>query len=548
VIEREDLKWSYRIGMDGSNNPPSRGGGRNRNRGKRNKRKPSGGGNTGNNNNHNNTHNNNSNSNANKKPSIPPPPQTKITLRNIQNFEKYGSVERVFQLVTNLLEQVNTAHNSAFGVELEMGSVRRLIEEEELVKKAQQEEAAKKELQLQQVWKEEEENEAAAIMDEAKDGQEGEETYVQTTGQNLEPAASPQVVLVKEPKEQELEVIVAPKKPSLVPVLTLRPLYVVPPRKTRRRGERGGCAYLVLTAPKIEPIEPPSVSVPEIIVEEEKGEEDKPAAEAEKPAEKAAAADAPAEDAPETAPEAALVTETPMDTTDTRSTAPATAPAPTPTPAPAVVLTVDYSGAVAKGRLLLVQAIEALEQQAQDDSKGPRNYAGCIVEPSVSGKTWRHQFGRVDRRENSIETTADYKNWMQSLTQQREDLKSRPKPAPGGGGLSTGGETTENGMPISAIVAHLRAKRQEAKRKKTGKKKKDKVADTKTKGGGGGGGKKKKDPKRANASGATTGGRGGAGGGAAAAGAAAKKKKKKTVKKKDKVGAAPTLLKPPAGG
>jgi hypothetical protein len=518
--------------MDGSNNPPSRGGGRNRNRGKRNKRKPSGA-NSGNN-------NNNNHNNANKKPSIPPPPQTKITLRNIQNFEKYGSVEQVFQLVTTLLEQVNTAHNSAFAVELEMGSVRRLIQEEELVKKAQQQQAAKTE--LQQVREEEEENEAA-IMEEAKDGEEREAISAETTDEKMEPA-TPQV-LVEEPKEQELQVIVAPKKPNLVPVLTLRPLYVVPPRKTRRRGERGGCAYLVLTAPKIEPIEPPPV--PEIIVEEEKGEEDKPA-EAEKPAEKAAVAapseeapvqeTKPAEDAAETTPEAPVATETSIETADTRNTA----PAPTPTPTP-VVPTVDYSGAVAKGRLILVQAIEALEQQVQDDSKGPHNYAGCIVEPSVSGKTWRHQYGRVDRRENSIETTADYKNWLQSLTQQREDLKARPKPAPGGGGLSTG-EANENGMPISAIVAHLRAKRQEAKRKKAGKKKKDKV-DTKPKGGGG---KKKKDPKRANASGVTTGGRGGAGGGAAAAGAAAKKKKKKTIKKKAKVGAAPTLLKAPAGG
>ena len=39
------------------------------------------------------------------------------------------------------------------------------------------------------------------------------------------------------------------------PVITARALYVVPPKKSRRRGIKSGCAYLVLTGPSVAPSE-----------------------------------------------------------------------------------------------------------------------------------------------------------------------------------------------------------------------------------------------------------------------------------------------------
>jgi hypothetical protein len=516
-----------------------------------------------------------------RKPSVPPPPQTKLVLRNIGNPEKYGTVKDILQhLIQSLVESCN--QNDVLNgaqMELDPAATRYLIQEEELAKKYHLAEQAKREAEKAEARKPkvEEEGDCDAKEEGDEEGDKEEEPNEEEQGQEdvEQPLAGEKQEEPKQPKvvvqEPTLEVIVAPTRPSSVPVIIARPLYIVPPKKTHRRGERAGVAYVLLTAPKIEKIEVPEpvivhVKVPEPVKEEGetlKVEEAKEEVKAAGVSKDTAAEESPTE---ETGPDleanpAESTTDptteaTPELVSETTTHAPIregekgseSAPTPTPTevapvaaPAPPLAPVVDYSRAVAQGRLLLQRAVDQLTLITDEDAKSPQQeqqvYAQCMVEASMSGKTWRLQYNRPDRREGTLEATADYKNWQQSLTQQKEELKSRPKPAPGGGTISLSGDTVENGQPMAALVQHLRAKRQELKRKKGKKKKPDSGKDGNTTNKGGKHGKKK--PAASGDAAANK------GGGRSAAGAAGKKKKKKP-KKKNAV--APTaLLKPTAG-
>jgi hypothetical protein len=101
---------------------------------------------------------------------------------------------------------------------------------------------------------------------------------------------------------------------------------------------------------------------------------------------------------------------------------------------------------------------------------------------------------------------------MASLEKQQAELKSRPKPTPGGGYVASSedgapgaanaaGIGSSAGQPIAALVQHLRAKQQDLKRKKAKKKKETPAAstgttakDTKKQGGKGGKNTKKAKP------------------------------------------------------
>ena len=84
-----------------------------------------------------------------------------------------------------------------------------------------------------------------------------------------------------------------------------------------------------------------------------------------------------------------------------------------------------------------------MEAQAKDDAKADQHYAGSMVEVAMSGKTYKHQVHRRDRREGTLETTADYKNFVENAAKAKEERMARPKPAPGGG--ATPGD--EAGVP-----------------------------------------------------------------------------------------------------
>jgi hypothetical protein len=173
----------------------------------------------------------------------------------------------------------------------------------------------------------------------------------------------------------------------------------------------------------------------------------------------------------------------------------------------------DYSRQVAQGSLLLQTATDLLKEvistlrpswmeSSKDASPVEAGISiSIVIEPAMSGKTWRWQNSRSDRRENTLETTADYKNWLAGLEKREADLKARPKPAPGGGAPTNdeGGNAPTTAQPIAALVQHLIAKQQELKRKKVKNKKESTgssagVKDGKTTKGGKGVSKNSKKP------------------------------------------------------
>lgn len=416
-----------------------------------------------------------------KKNNAPPPPQTKLILRNIGDAEKYGTVEQILGMLQKILNISNTKTGSQYSIEVDRSSIMYLIREEESSKKFLSDFEASRQT--------------------ADTG--NEETTIEEGADKETKQSDPKEEMNENVQEDtKLDVIVAPKQNSSIPVITARALYVNPPKKTRRRGERPGYAYVLLIAPKIEKIEIPTSeeTVPQEKMDPNAGNEpnnnvQETTTTTEETNVEGNDTTQDQEQTPQLVEEKAEV----MKTVDTTSSTVEVPPA-KPTP------TVDYSREVAKGRLLLSRAIDFLTGLAQDDAKGPQEYAGCKIEPSMSGKTWK-RMTRGDRREGTIETTSDYKNWLQGLTKKQEELSARPKPMPGGGGAtnllladSTTSTNTDQDLPVSSLVQHLRAKRQELKRKKN-KKKKEK-GNKKTVGANAGGttaaGAKKKKKKMAN--------------------------------------------------
>ena len=228
-----------------------------------------------------------------------------------------------------------------------------------------------------------------------------------------------------------------------------RTLYVVPPKQTRRRGEKPGNVYLVLTTPPIsaavvEQPPPPIEEVPPVNAEVEANGNNGTQTEEGKTA--------------EVVP-------------------------------PVVPPKVDYSRQIAERQLALVRSLEIMTALAAEDGKGGQVWAGCQVEESSNGKSWRPP-QRKDHREGTVQDSPGFKAFMEMTAKEKEDLQSRPKPAPGGGlsALSTGGlsgtgdgTTDNNGKPVAALVLHLQSKREQ---EKSQKKNKRKAKDTKKKTGG----------------------------------------------------------------
>jgi hypothetical protein len=465
-----------------------------------------------------------------KKINVPPPPQTKLVLRNICNAEKYGSVESILSMVKKLVELSNTKNSSSFTIDIDHSAVRYLIQEEELAEKYLQELETARQQKEKDEQEEGEEEEGVEEDDAANKEDEAPENVT------TEEEKQPEVATLKPITElKKMDVIVAPKVSSSVPVLMARPLYIIPPKKTRRRGERAGCAYILITAPKIEKIEIPetlqetnqeattatlisvaplleiseetTTAAPPLEVTEEttttsttppfEVTEETPTTSAAPPLEVTEETTLTISVTPPLKVTEGITTTTaaPLEVTVTEAeAAPALIPegdasgeeettkeeamtwdpenvTKPPVPAPPKV---DYSNAIAKGRLLLSRSTDFFTSILEEDATGPQEYAGCKIEISMSGKTWRLAY-RVDRREGSIESTADFKNWMLSVEKKQEELSARPRPAPGGGTSNLGDSNPNGGEegPVAALVQHLRSKRQELKRKKA-KKKKDK--------------------------------------------------------------------------
>jgi hypothetical protein len=393
--------------------------------------------------------------------STPPPPQLKITIRNIQNSSKFGSVKAVLQdLIQKLMDTcVEKKANNQYVIEMDRSVVRCLIEEEEKINEYKAREKATQEDATKTGQNESDDDKAAdddqvtqIVGDDSETGESNAHTMA-LEGDSLEVQS----------KDDGLEVIVPTKLPSSLPAISARPLYVIPPRRTRRRGERAGTAYILLTAPMVEDMTMSSTDDQSV---------------------KKQADNRPPHDVVAKETLSMEITQTPTSVTPQHE--PSIESNVVEKAAAATAQIVDFPRKLARGRLLLLNAVHSLSEVAGEDFKTQEFFSGCIVEQSMNAKSWKMHTGRPDRREGTIEATADYKKWLQTLTKQKEELKARPKPAPGGGSPSTttAGENQDNGQPVAALVQHLRAKKQDMQRKKSTKKKDD------------GRNKSKKDPAR----------------------------------------------------
>ena len=539
---------------------------------------------------------NNARSNAKKGP--PSPPQTKIVIRNIGDVKRYGSVQSVIDMIRTILEcanqkmaSTNAASNSSstgttttttsLRIQLDESSVKFLLEEEREILKAL----------------EKEEEKAENTQD---DGDCGDETNAKESG------AGDEVAEENKPEENTISnsekdnrqaptkfndvvrgnigagVAVEEEREASTTNLAARVIYIVPPKETRRRGTKPGCAYLVISGPRIEAKETPSsaTTTPTTKVTDTSTEavpvSDVSATE-EKTGDATSQADTKAdtvedegsakeEDAP------ALVTEgsvaeinndhhvTIVDPKGEETVSATTAPASTSasasaTTGPLVVPPPDYSREVAKGRFLVLEAIELLAAHTKEDAKGDQVYAGSMVEVAMSGKTYKHKVLRRDRTVGTLESSADYKSFIDKKNKEKEEIMARPKPAPGGGALASSNATaamsaaaaatsvdvTEDGIPIAALVAHIRSKHEEAaKRKKAKKKAKDSANKEK------GGNAANKSSRRKKGKDGTKEGDGGKKG-RRKRGDDGRKKARGNKKRGTKAGAAPSMLLKPNG-
>lgn len=439
--------------------------------------------------------NNNSN---NRKKGPPSPPQTKVVIRNIGDVNKFGSVKEVMELIRFVIDAANqklaaAATGASRIIHLDEASVDYLIQEEDAMLKAEVEASVKKESsngQEEDAPTGEHDNENATTNDEISDDA--------NPGNKVEPPADQPTYKETVVKSEEEEQNTPPPVPEASTTnLGARVVYIVPPKQTRRRGIKPGCAYLVISGPRIEAKEPvvvpivPSDPVPvpcDPAKEEKKESNDDGEKEPTKDNEKETKDDdqqQQTQESPATPEPTADVTAAPADGENH-----VVIVEPTSTPnepqAPPVPI-VDYSREIANGRFLVLQAIDLMEAHVKDDTKSDQKYAGSVVEVAMSGKTYKHQFHRRDRREGTLETSVDYKTFMENTAKAKEELLARPKPAPGGGlsqAISTAStDALDHGQPIAALVEHIRSKRAEASKRKKAKKKAKDISN-KEKGGG----------------------------------------------------------------
>jgi hypothetical protein len=331
----------------------------------------------------------------------PPTPQLKVTIRNIHNADQNGTVRNVGdRILRKLVQLASDKLNSPDRIALQW-------DEAGFCALAEADEAARK---VREEWKTKQGSEGK-ITDTKETNKEGDVAdTIESTHSNNDSSELQSAVVVR---MEQLTIANPPQDESTIHV---RALYVVPPKKTKRRGEKTGYAYLILTAPPIAAREP----------------------------------------------------QTDQDAASTRSGKSASDHVQAP---------VDYSQDVARRRLMIQRTLDSLIKTADEDAKTKQEFSECVVLESLSGKTWKPRTDTIrrDRMEGTIEETADYKAFFDKSEQEKEERKARPKPAPGGGAsfLMTSATSSNNhgGQPVAAIVLHLRKKQEEEKKRKQGKSK-----------------------------------------------------------------------------
>lgn len=428
----------------------------------------------------------------------PPPPQLKVTLRNIGDVEKYGTVAKLGDLVSAIISRVNESGGAtpsplsesgvttaginastatSIGLHLEEESLERLIRIEEAVTAARTElysiptipnadnkgddanaDAGQKSVADQ---KQQQLNQSSSLS--ASSG------VATATTANSSPLSSGKNLVNASAKTSSMTANSPPVATASATSVTVRFLYAVPPKKTRRRGEKPGNVYLILQSSPILPFPastpPPVVSVSSTPTNMGESKDGGDASSATKP------------------PNSASNNKR-FNNKKTQSQ--------------------NYNHELSKRRALLMQAVQAMSFQAQLDAGtirtagaigsnaaktggaaavtggsqqistsnsksstgsggigpgtsgnsanaivvGAGKFRGCTVEESLNGKTWKittpddtnatkynknRRNSSINRLEGTIFESADYKQFQQDRIRQEEERKARPRPIPGGG-------------------------------------------------------------------------------------------------------------------
>lgn len=386
---------------------------------------------------------------------LPPVPQLKVLLRGIGSVDRYGTCEQMAGLLRALVNGANqqaTSNNNSNHASTNNNhhlSLPPVVVDEVSIRNAIDEEAAALQAKVEWLDSQDPARDRAASSSQTltKDG-EVAHSVVEDGSQPSEPRdeaapnqplASPSIdaataaaagATTSPPTSLTAGAVdLTFPPPSLGPTIVARVLYMVPPKKTRRRGDKPGCLYVVLHMPW----------------------------------------------------------ESITSTTSTSKAAPApplanVAAPPAPLPS---------AREAAKRRHLLARLVEVWSTMATDDAKAGQVYAGVQVGEAPSGRAWKtttphpQQPSRgggkstAERLDGTLWETPDYKSFVEAQVRAKEERMARPKPPPGGAfpaaaavppSTSSSGATaaTASGTtttppppsqpPVAALVRHMLAK------------------------------------------------------------------------------------------
>jgi hypothetical protein len=185
-----------------------------------------------------------------------------------------------------------------------------------------------------------------------------------------------------------------------------RVLYYVAPKKSKRRGEKPGVAYLILTPPPFE-------MLPTVLELSSSSKSNLSAVVASKKS-------------------MVLLQNTPPP--------------------------VDYAREIAKRKIVLQNALQALQAVAATDAL--HNANALSVEEAMNPKIWKPivktKRNPLDRLMGTIFDTPDYQEFMTKTARLKQERNARPRPAPGGGGATvlTTGLSSSAAAPSSASTSH----------------------------------------------------------------------------------------------
>eukprot|EP00555_Chaetoceros_dichaeta_P005260 CAMPEP_0198266138 /NCGR_PEP_ID=MMETSP1447-20131203/26732_1 /TAXON_ID=420782 /ORGANISM="Chaetoceros dichaeta, Strain CCMP1751" /LENGTH=591 /DNA_ID=CAMNT_0043956045 /DNA_START=103 /DNA_END=1878 /DNA_ORIENTATION=- len=436
-------------------------------------------------------------------------PHAKITLRHVGDVDKYGNYSKMIDLIRKLVGDVNASllNGSANALSADKGSETFVLPEELssipiILEKSSIERVLviEKSLNIKEAAK-------AVEGGEKKDGDVPKEAVEKVMGNeqfddlqtrslvgintNVNSGTVESLETASFPTGLKADIIAPvgavggrkePEKEVYKNEISARVLYMVPPRKSRRRGVITGHAYIVLHPP-----------MPRFIVEKAKAQEDK------------------------------LIG-------DSGNINASNASGPS---GGNIITAADRTKALAQSRLILRQTISNLAESCKADI-GKEVYRGMKVEMSPSQKIWKfdpfpvcnninasgkkghgysgHYHAKYD---STIEQSEDFQAFLDKRSKIEEEIANRPKPPPGGGtieatvgvdGLEIAAkatedsksswsaivqETMENGQPIPALVLHLRQKKAAVQKSKSSKSISSSATDSKSKKSNSGSGKGK---------------------------------------------------------